>query len=82
MNMKQYGSAGSGREEIEVMIKKPHKETAEQIKHIILRATEIPKGARNPTRDATVILGEKLCDLIDYYVEHGQLLVTEPSHTQ
>lgn len=36
-----------------------------EIKNIILRRTEIPKGARNPTRDATVILGEQLVQLIE-----------------
>lgn len=39
-------------------------EERERIKNIILRRTEIPKGARNPTRDAVVILGEELVELI------------------
>lgn len=37
----------------------------ERYKQIILRRTEIPKGARNPTRDATVLLGEELVSLLD-----------------
>lgn len=33
--------------------------------NIILRRTEIPKGARKPTRDGTVLLGEELVELIN-----------------
>jgi len=39
-------------------------ETQNKIINIILERTRIPRGARNPTRDATVILGEELVDLI------------------
>lgn len=39
------------------------------IKNIILNATQIPKGAKDPTRDATVILGEKLVLLVDDYAK-------------
>ena len=37
----------------------------EQAKSRVLRRTEIPKDAKNPTRDATVILGEQIADIID-----------------
>lgn len=40
----------------------------ERIKNIILRRTEIPKGARNPTRDAVVLLGEELVELVTHDV--------------
>ena len=30
----------------------------------VLRRTEIPVGAKNPTRDAVVILGEEIADII------------------
>jgi hypothetical protein len=36
----------------------------EQAKSRVLRRTEIPKDARNPTRDSTVILGEQIADII------------------
>lgn len=36
-----------------------------QAKSRVLRRTEIPKDAKNPTRDATVILGEQIADIIE-----------------
>lgn len=36
----------------------------ERCKTVILRETQVPKGARNTTRDETVIFGERLVDLI------------------
>lgn len=47
-------------QEIDIAVAERDKE----IVNIILQRTEIPKGARNPTRDTTVILGEELVDLI------------------
>ena len=49
---------------VEEIVEKAREER-ERIKEIILRRTEIPEGARNPTRDSVVILGEQLVDLID-----------------
>lgn len=41
---------------------------------IVLRRTEIPKGALNPTRDAVVELGEVLVELLKI---HGLTKLTE-----
>lgn len=41
----------------------------EQAKFRVLRRTEIPKDAREPTRDATVILGEQIADIIQQDIE-------------
>ena len=40
-------------------------EERKRCRDIILRRTEIPKDARNPTRDSVVVLGEELCNIID-----------------
>lgn len=37
----------------------------EQAKSRVLRRTEIPKDARNPTRDGIVILGEQIASFIE-----------------
>ena len=49
------------------MIKKEPYEIVREIKDIILLRTQVPKGPRTPTRDAVVLLGEELCELIDDY---------------
>jgi hypothetical protein len=49
---------------IEKALTEVEKEENERCKDIILKHTGIPKGAKNPTRDATVILGEELVELI------------------
>lgn len=36
----------------------------QQAKSRVLRRTEIPKDARNPTRDTIVIIGEQIADII------------------
>lgn len=36
----------------------------ERARQIVLRRTEIPRDAKNPTRDAVVVLGEEIADLI------------------
>jgi hypothetical protein len=45
-------------------IAEARKEENERCKQIILRRTGIPKDAKNPTRDAVVLLGEELAELI------------------
>lgn len=45
----------------------------EEIKALIINETAIPKGARNPTRDSTVILGEKLVNKIVDMVDKSSL---------
>jgi len=44
--------------------KEIRKEQIEKDARIVISATEIPKGARNPTRDAVVLLGENIEQLI------------------
>lgn len=40
-------------------------EILDRAQAVVLRRTEIPKDARNPTRDATVILGEEIVELLE-----------------
>lgn len=39
-------------------------------KSIVLRRTEIPKDAKEPTRDAVVILGEEIAEIIDQEIRY------------
>lgn len=54
---------------IEAIIARTNRESRiegmRQAREVVLRRTEIPKGARNPTRDAVVILGEEIADFIN-----------------
>jgi len=52
------------RRRINEIIEKARQEERDRIIKVILSMTEIPKGARNPTRDAKVIFGEDLINLI------------------
>lgn len=42
----------------------------EKAKAIVLRRTEIPKDAREPTRDAVVILGEEIAEIIEEEIRY------------
>lgn len=49
---------------IEQLLAATRKEALAEAAATIIRRTEIPKDARNPTRDEVVILGEELARLI------------------
>lgn len=49
----------------------------ERAKSRVLRRTEIPRGAKNPTRDFVVVLGEQIADIIQQDIE--QLTHPQPS---
>lgn len=44
-------------------------EGLQQAQSIVLRRTEIPKDAKTPTRDAIVILGEEIANIIQQDIE-------------
>lgn len=51
--------------EIEAQKQAAQIDVLEKVQALILRRTEIPADAKNPTRDATVQIGELLVDLIE-----------------
>lgn len=55
----------NAKQAIEKLLLQERIEGMEQAKSRVLRRTEIPKNAKNPTRDATVYLGEAIADIID-----------------
>ena len=49
--------------------KDERQKTIDECAAVILEKTGIPKGARNPTRDALVFLGEQLADKLNQLKE-------------
>lgn len=47
------------------LLEKERAQGMRRAKNIVLRRTEIPKDAKNPTRDYVVILGEEIAELIE-----------------
>jgi hypothetical protein len=47
----------------------------EGIRDAVILRTQIPKGARNPTRDATVILGEEIAEMIEDIAENHGIII-------
>lgn len=53
------------KEYVEKEAKKAAEDERKRCINIVLKCTEIPRGAKNPTRDAIVILGEHIVNLLD-----------------
>ena len=58
------------KQELEQAVREARIEGMEAAKARVLRRTEIPKDAKNPTRDYVVILGEEIAGFIDQDIKH------------
>jgi hypothetical protein len=59
------------------MAKQAEIEGMQQAKSRVLRRTEIPKDAKNPTRDFIVILGEEIARFIDQDIVELEALLSK-----
>lgn len=65
---------------LERMLLEARKQGMEQAKSQVLRRTEIPRDAKNPTRDIVVVVGEECARIIDEDIKELQGQIEAADH--